>query len=404
VARTTEATRGGRNALKLYFRSPELDFNTQVLLGYAAAGGAAVGEVLATVSAIDEKDMDSWVRAWSATADRVEAQGRESLASGHRESAREAFLRATTYHRAATFCLGVRDPRLERTVRALRGSFAAAAPLFDPPLEPVVIPFEGGSLPGYFVRPSADDVPRPTLIMIGGGELYHEELFFWTGDAGRRRGWNVLVVDLPGQGWTVYEGMRFRADVEVPFTAVVDHLLGRADVDRTRLAAYGVSLGGYMVLRAATVEHRLAAIALSTPMPDVHRWLVDALPPSVRRMPRMLADSLTRLAGGFEPQTRIAIEKWLAHVGASSFTDGVERFRSWTADPALVTCPTLCLVGEGEVETFHTQTRLAYEALTVPKELRVTTIAEGADGHCQSNNFPLSQRLVFDWLDRTLAA
>jgi hypothetical protein len=67
-------------------------------------------------------------------------------------------------------------------------------------------------------------------------------------------------------------------------------------------------------------------------------------------------------------------------------------------------CPTLCLVGEGEVETFHTQTRLSYEALTVPKELRVTTIAEGADGHCQSNNFPLSQRLVFDWLDRTLAA
>jgi hypothetical protein len=65
-----------------------------------------------------------------------------------------------------------------------------------------------------------------------------------------------------------------------------------------------------------------------------------------------------------------------------------------------ISCPMLCLVGEGESEEQRVQAREFYDALTVPKELRVFTAAEGADAHCQINNLSLSHQTIFDWLDK----
>src|SRR3712207_9034395 len=87
---------------------------------------------------------------------------------------------------------------------------------------------------------------RSTLIMVGGGETYAEDLYFWGGVGAVDRGYNALLVDMPGQGATPFEGMHHRFDVEVPMGAVLDHLLGRSEVDTERVAAYGVSLGGYI--------------------------------------------------------------------------------------------------------------------------------------------------------------
>ena len=37
----------------------------------------------------------------------------------------------------------------------------------------------------------------------------------------------------------------------------------------------------------------------------------------------------------------------------------------------------------------------------VPVTMRVFTAEEGADAHCQVNNFRLAHLTVFDWLDAT---
>ncbi len=54
----------------------------------------------------------------------------------------------------------------------------------------------------------------PNGILIGGGETCAEELYFWVGPAGVRRGYHVLLVDLPGQGMTPFEGLFFRTNTE----------------------------------------------------------------------------------------------------------------------------------------------------------------------------------------------
>lgn len=404
MAKQTQKRQGNRHQLRLYFDSPEVDFNLQYILGYGSANGVAIGEALYAASQVNDKDITTWAPAWLDMAARVEDKAVAAATAGHAVSAREAYLRATTYYRTALFGLGLDDPRLKPCEHNLQRCFAEAAKRFDPPFEPVEITFEDRVLPGYFLRPSADGKPRPTLIMIGGGETYNEELFFLTGDAGLKRGWNVLIVDLPGQGWTVHQGMTYRHDTESPFHKIVDYLVCRDDVDTKRIVSYGISMGGYLVLRAAAYEKRLAAIALSTPMFDVYKWAVDGLPFPIHKLPDFMVDVSAKLAGYFEPASQIALEKWLTAVaGANKVSAAFERLKAWTVDVSLVTCPTFCIVGAGEAQTFITQTQVTYEALSAPKKLRMTTVEEGGDGHCQVNNLPLSQSIVFDWFEEVLA-
>ena len=84
-----------------------------------------------------------------ATADRVAGIGDESAAAGHAVSAREAYIRASTYHHAAYFPLFGKpvDPRLVEAFERETQSFRKAAALFSPPIEVLEIPFEDSSLP-----------------------------------------------------------------------------------------------------------------------------------------------------------------------------------------------------------------------------------------------------------------
>ena len=84
-------------------RDESFSFETLRAAGAAPYDGADLGEVLATTRRIREGDLDDWLSAWRATAERVHELARTSLAAGHRVSARQAFLRASNYYRTAEF-------------------------------------------------------------------------------------------------------------------------------------------------------------------------------------------------------------------------------------------------------------------------------------------------------------
>jgi len=393
----------GRGKYKLYFKNHTLDFNLQYILGYESSGGAAVGEIVQTISNIKEKDFETWVNAFTATAIRVENYAKELLAKGHKVSARESFLRAATYHRAASFCTFENDKRNTERVLSLKKCFFEASQLFEPALEQVFIPYEGKSLPGYFIKPNNDNLPKPTLIMIGGGELFHEELYFWTGDAGKKRNWNVLIIDLPGQGSTILDGMIFTHETEKPFKVIIDYLETRADVNTNQITSLGVSYGGYLVFRAVSFEKRLAAIALSAPMPDAYEWLASGIPFfKISRISDKNIDRLFNVITFFDKGMRMAFEKWFVRMGVKSFSEVLKVLEKWKVDMSKVDCPVYCLVGEGESDTFKLGAKRAKEALGDKATYRMATIEEGADGHCQSNNYPMLQQLVFDWFEEKL--
>ena len=125
---------------------------------------AEVGECATTVERVgDGGSADDWHREWTATADRVEGIARDCAARGHRASARDAFLRASTYHRTAYWPLFGRpvDPRLAAASEAEAAAFLAAAPLMDAPVRALEIPFEAPRCRRSSGRAGATAAPGP---------------------------------------------------------------------------------------------------------------------------------------------------------------------------------------------------------------------------------------------------
>src|SRR6266516_3353934 len=135
-----------------FFTDDDFEFMTEIALGAAAYRAAEAGEVMATAARIKNGDYGSWVREWEAMAERVRGLAEASRGADHRVSAREAYLRASSYYfNAAFFVVGTDDgERLPELWRAHRDCFESAAVLFDRPFEKVAIPYEGTTLEGWF--------------------------------------------------------------------------------------------------------------------------------------------------------------------------------------------------------------------------------------------------------------
>ncbi len=119
----------GQDQATLVFSDPELQFQLTRALGDTAYGEADIGECLSTAERITEGDVNSWYEEWYATAERVRGIAEESLAAGHEVSAREAYLRASTYYAMAEFYLhgDPTDPRIRESSAKSRDCFAQAA-------------------------------------------------------------------------------------------------------------------------------------------------------------------------------------------------------------------------------------------------------------------------------------
>jgi hypothetical protein len=162
-----------RSAIRIEgFRDDEFNYQLIRSLGVADYGGSTVGECLAVVAEIADGSPRSWALAFEGLARRIEDRGRACLDAGHRVSGRDHLLRASTYYRTADYYAdGVEGGSGDLGGRS-QECFAHAAALMERPVEPVEVPFEGGSLPGYFVRPSPSldsgiDGRRPTLVGVG---------------------------------------------------------------------------------------------------------------------------------------------------------------------------------------------------------------------------------------------
>ena len=167
------------------------------LLSAQSVGAAEIGECIYTMGRIAEDDFDGWVDEWSGTADRVAADAQRLVSAGNTASARDAFLRAANYYRAAEFYATQDDPRQIAAWRSSRECFAQAAPMLRFPPEPIEVAFDGARLPGYFVCGGQEDAP--TLIAMSGFDGSAEEVYYWIGPAAAERGWNCAIFEGPGQ-------------------------------------------------------------------------------------------------------------------------------------------------------------------------------------------------------------
>jgi pimeloyl-ACP methyl ester carboxylesterase len=398
--------------VKFLFDNEAFSFETLRTAGFAAYGGADLGEVLATAADIGEGDEASWHQAWKATAQRLAEIGEQALASGHRVSAREALLRASNYYRTASAFLleqPATDPEMTLLSAGQSDTFAAAAALFETPVEAVSIPYEDTTLPAYLFLVDDSGAPRPTIIYNSGYDSTREESYFVIAAAALRRGYNVLAFDGPGQGAALRDQkLVMRPDWEAVVTPVVDYALTRGEIAADEIVLFGYSLGGYLVARAAAFEHRVAALILDDGIHDFSAAFAGSLPSFLgswidEGRDDVAVPVLTMLAA-LSTQVRWGLRNGVWVTGAGSFADLIRKVRHYTLDGIAhqIVAPTLILDPEND-QYLKGQPQLVDKALTGASTTLVTLVEnEGAGEHTHAGGLGRAHQTMFDWLDATL--
>lgn len=389
-----------------FFADAGFDFETRIALGHAAYGAADPGEVLATIARIENGDAASWIAAWSALGDRLAVAADASAAAGHAVSAARGYLRsAVAYGSTLNTLAESADTReLLPMFRKHRRAWGRSCELQSPAYQPIDIPYENTTLPGWLARPDSSGKRRPTLILNNGSDGPISSMYTFGGAGALARGYNVLFFDGPGQQSLLFERHTyFRPDWEAVITPVVDYLLTRTDVAPEAICLYGVSQAGYWVPRALAFEHRIAAAVADTGVVDVSEsWF--------RHLPKELTDLIE--AGEKETFNGIMAQAtqdptWnfrarpYGQPDPFSVFTAVARYKLTPADAARITTP--LLVTDPEDEQFWPGQAERLAAMTPRVSTLVKfTAAEGANFHCEPMARLLVDQRMFDWMDAQL--
>jgi hypothetical protein len=394
-----------------FFKDDDFEFMTEIALGAVAYGAAEAGEVLATAARIKSGDYQSWVGEWEASAERVRGLAEVSRDGGHAVSARETYLRASTYYfNAAFFVSGTGDGgRLPQLWRAHRDCFECAAALFDPPFERVAIPYEGATLEGWFFPAPGGADRRPLAILNNGSDGTVTDMWVQGAAAATARGYHALTFDGPGQGQALFEqGLHFRPDWEAVVKPVVDYACSREDVDAQRITLLGVSQGGYWVPRAVAFESRIAAAVADPGVVDVSEAMTSQLPASMRKLldedKQKKFDSEVHMVERFSKSLRYTMKFRSLPYGTSSPFEMFKLALQYRLEPETakrIRCPLLITDPENE-QFWPGQSRRLAELVGDSATLMPFTAAEGADGHCEPRAPALRAQRIFDWLDEQL--
>jgi pimeloyl-ACP methyl ester carboxylesterase len=384
---------------------PIMDNQLLWYLSHTGQGMADLGECLDTASRIDAGDENSWPKEWLGTAERVRKMAESSLARGHKRSAGEAYLRAANYYRAAL--IHHPEPEDPGVVHAGRRSvtcFDKALELLSILAQPVRIPYEGTTLPGYFFPSPVARGEAPVLIIHQGRDAWPEETM-WAVDGAVGRGYHCLIFHGPGQGMAIREqGLIFRSDWERVVTPVVDFALELPGVEPEGVILMGLSMGGVLAPRAAAFEKR---IKICVANPGVLNWaeamyghfegygLLELLETSPQAF-NAAAEALTRAWPTAGWWFRDAAWKH----GATSPADLMTKLEDFNNEAVVdrITCRVLVMDGTAEEFTAG-QAKKLYDALNCPKDYLLFTAEDTGLAHCQTGALSVASQRMFDWLD-----
>jgi alpha-beta hydrolase superfamily lysophospholipase len=391
-----------RQKFNTRFKNSDMDFMFNWAVGVGQLIGMAPSQIFYAVHGIKDGDPTGWREGLSRQAGLLIGQAKTLLMNNQPVAAGQAYLGAAYAYRAAIQYTSPKSQEFMEWAREMEHVFQEGIHLLNVPMCPIEVPFEGKSLAGYYLE--HDDQARPVVVMIGGGDTFREDLFYFAGYPGWKRGYNVIMVDLPGQGLMPARGLPFQVDMAAPIKAVLDWLEMHTAARSEKIAIYGVSGGGYFTTQAAAVEPRIKAWIAATPIYDLQIVFKREMGAALRA-PGWAVNTVLRLAGSVNESAAINLEKYAWQFGMPDFKSAADALlkQAEVVDYTRIHCPSLILVSEGEGAELQRQSRVVAQNLAergIPVALRDFTAGEGADAHCQLNNLRLAHLVIFDWLDR----
>jgi Prolyl oligopeptidase family len=391
-----------------FFKHPTFEMIFLTSLGRAYHSGGNVGKVLYLTRQVEDGDFEGAYLAFKQAGDEARALAEESASHGHRESARQAYLWAQNFYDSSTYFVdGSKDAtRFLPTWELLYDCWLKSLPFFDPPIEPVSIPYEQTQLHGFFFRGKSTARQRPLLILVNGSDGSLLDMWLWGGAGALARGYDCLTFDGPGQGYALWKDkLYFRPDWEKVISPVIEYALSRSEVDPKRIAIQGISQGGYWVPRALAFEKRIAAAIADPGVVDVSTSWTAHLAKPLRELlnsgRQTEFDSF--LAKSLDPATKSNLTFRMRPFGFTSYYDTYKAVLEYNLEgvASQIGCP--LLITEPVNESYWPgQSRRLYDLVTSPKELVHFSESDGADLHCEPKGTGLRDLRVFDWLDDTL--
>lgn len=362
------------------------------MMGSIAYGGAEIGELHKIGRLLKDKgpeDDAAWFDACVKVADGVRAHAEKWDKGGHRYAAAHAYLRACNYYQMAERFRTPKDAIALDVYRRGVDAFHRHVALTDLKIEIVEVPFEKGSLPGYFVHAqNARSARAPCVVFFDGLDVTKEIQFVRGVPELIKRGISVLVMDGPGTGEAIrFRGQYLRHDYEVAGSACIDYLEKRADVDPKKIGIVAISLGGYYAPRCAAMEPRFAACIAWGAQWDYHAtWK--------KRIDAQFKASLS------VPGHHIT---WI--LGVDSLDAALKKLEPFKLDGVMqkMRCPFLLVHGADDEQIPLADAQKQFDACgSRNKTFRVYTAEEGGAQHCQRDYLTLVVAEMWNWFDEKL--
>lgn len=363
----------------------------------ALTHGGNMGEVDAMCAPLrdaakagDDPGTLAFYEAWKGGGDRLIALAEDDISQGRMLSAGTKLSRAGLYYAIAERMQAHGfEQRLAMYQRSLE-LFAQGRRLARENCERVEIPYGDTHLAALLVRAQGVSGRAPLVVVMNGldstKELLQKSVM---GTQFAQRGLAALFVDQPGTG----EALRLQELPAVPNTEVwaskiVDWLQQRADVDPHRIAALGVSLGGYYCPRAVAFEPRFAAGAV---WGANHDW-------------REVQQARLRREGENPVPHYWKHVQWV--FGAQHREEFFAKAEHMHLDGILqrIKVPFLVTHGENDRQIPLKYAHRSYEQLvnSPKRELKVFTAREGGVEHSSLDNPWNAGEYIADWLAEVL--
>jgi esterase FrsA len=188
-----------------------------------------------------------WGTEWMKVGDEHFAHA-QSLEATQPVAARDEYLYAWRLYGMGGWPVASAPSKAESRAKAWK-SFEAYGNLESPKIEPVSIPFEGKTIKITLQKP--DGVARPPVVIgIAGSDLWRDYAAV-TMRSFLPYSVAAITVDMPGTGDFPLEA---RPGAERVYSAVIDYVQSRADLDGTRIVVRGESWGSYWAARVGFAE------------------------------------------------------------------------------------------------------------------------------------------------------
>ncbi|MCP9327606.1 alpha/beta fold hydrolase [Liquorilactobacillus satsumensis] len=332
---------------------------------------------------------ESWYRVWNQLGLKTEKKGRNDLAAA--------------YYQLADFFLAEEGIRKEQTYAAFQRTFYTSIAQVQIKFE--TVPYAGMLLPiARFSHPGA----TKTLIFHGGFDSYLEEIIRLTLTSGllQLKDYNIILFEGPGQGRVLKDGFPMTHAWEKPIKAILDYY----QIDAAVLL--GMSLGGYLAVRAAAFEPRIKKVIAF----DVYYSMLDSF---TMKLSPQARTALTKIAN---PAIASKIDAALTEAAKSNIDlafkirKGNEVMQTHNASELIkaaqqytlkgcgkkVTQDVLLLAGNQDLYVPTSTIALVAKKLVNAKSVTQFLFTEksGGERHCQVGNKQIAFEKIISFLEK----